>query len=87
MDDVRNLAEEIRHCYRFVKRPMDSEVRSILTEINRIKLSGKRVDESTIHDVIYRNVQDTRSFVIDSVDMSGTVSVLKQILDAAAQQK
>jgi hypothetical protein len=87
MEDLALLAEAIRKRYKFFMRPSEDEVRKILTELYRLQLTGVSVDESTLYDVIKGHLKDQRHFIMDSLDMSPTVSLLKQIMTAAEQQQ
>lgn len=87
MTKLRSLAEEIRNRYRYAKTPSDEEVKNILSLIAIRKASGKSVDEAVLHQIIEACLKDTRVIVLDSVDMSPTVSILRQIMTAAEQQQ
>lgn len=87
MPNLRSLAEAIRNRYRYAKTPSDEEVKQILSRIALRKASGKTVGEAELHEIINDCLKDKRVIVLDSVDMSPTVSILRQIMTAAEQQQ
>lgn len=87
MTNISLLAEMIQARYRYAKRPSDEEVKQILAELHRFKLAGKPIGEDALHEVIRDHLKDKRVVVLGSLDMSPTVSILRQMMVAVQQQK
>jgi archaellum biogenesis ATPase FlaH len=87
MTDISLLAEMIQARYRYAKRPSNEEVKQILVDLRRFKLAGKLIDEDVLHEVIRGHLKDKRVIVLDSLDMSPIVSILKQMMVAVQQQR
>ena len=87
MTSLHSLAEAIRARYSYAKTPSVEEVKQILSRISFLKASGKSIDEAELHKIIAEYLKDKRVIVLDSVDMSPTVSILRQIMSAAERQQ
>lgn len=87
MTNLRSLAEAIQTHYGFVKKPSDEEVKKILSCISIRKASGKSVDEAELQKIIVVCLKDATVINLESVDMSPTINILRQILNAAEQQQ
>lgn len=87
MPDLRSLAEVIQTRYRYAKKPSDEEVKEILRQVASRKKSGKTIGETELHEIINDCLRNKRVITLDSVDMSPTVSILRQIMVAAEQQQ
>jgi hypothetical protein len=87
MPNLRSLAEAIRIRYHYAKTPSDEEVKKVLNRIAIRKASGNAVGEAELHEIINDCLKDKSVIALDSVDMSPTVSILRQIMTAAEQQQ
>lgn len=87
MTNLRSLAKAIQTRYELAKTPSDEEVEKILSCISTKKASGKSADEAELHKIILECLTDATVINLESIDMSPTISILRQILNAAEQQQ
>lgn len=76
------VASTIKAHYKFIKEPSLEEVESILDAVSK-QNSIKAITDSDLDKIIEIHVKDRRIVVNASVDMSGSSSILQQILNAA----
>lgn len=86
MIDYVAIVQLISVRYRFLKRPSEAEINEILARLRLLQSKGVTVTEQHLDEIVYACVKDTTAIVLDSLDMSATVSVLRQLLAAAELQ-
>ncbi len=70
------IAQLIQEHFEFVKEPSQVEIANILNELS------ESTTEKQFQEIVFRNISDTTSFSSESIDMSATASILKQIKDS-----
>ena len=74
--NMQAIAQLIQEHFKFVREPSQDEIAKILNELS------DSTTEKQFREIVYRNISDTTSFSFESIDMSATVSILKQIKDS-----
>lgn len=73
----KKIAELIQEKYNFINEPPESEIIDILKQLNQ------NTTEEEFEKIIYSIVSDRMSMLNESIDMSGSISILKQIRELA----
>lgn len=74
--DIANL---IQKKFKFIETPSESEVTEILN-----RLSDKTTEDE-FYEIVYDVVENTNSFIFESLDMSASKDILLQIKIAAGK--
>lgn len=69
----QEIAQLIQEHFKFISKPSQAEVVDILNELS------DATTEKEFRDSVYRNISDTTTLTFESIDMSATASILKQI--------
>lgn len=80
------IAKLIQNKYRFVKQPSESEVSSILRKVKIVLSVYGSVSEEKLGRIVFEVLKGKDVFILDSAEMSSSVSILQQIIIAARKQ-
>ena len=72
----QKIAKLIQEQYKFLKEPFEYEVSAILQKIS------DSTTEIEFRQIVFDKVSDTTIYSFESIDMSASTSILKQIKDS-----